>query len=109
MGKFYGEVGYVTTSETVPGKWKVVVTEKKYAGDLTRISRIWQSGQKINDDMNISAQVSIIADPYFQDHMHEIRYIKFNGIPWEVNTIEPNYPKYTLMIGGVYNGDVAGN
>ena len=107
MGKFYGAIGYATTQETVPGKWKTVITEKKYAGELTRISRIWQSGQKINDDANISAQISIIADPFFKDHMHEIRYVKINGVAWEVNTIEPNYPSFTLMIGGVYHGEVA--
>ena len=107
MGKFYGSIGYATTKETVPGKWKTVVTEKKYSGEFNRISRIWQNGQKINDDANISAQISIIADPYFHDHMHEIRYVKINGVAWEVNTIEPNYPSFTLMIGGVYNGEVA--
>lgn len=109
MGKFYGEIGYVTTKETVPGKWKTVVTEKTYSGEFNRISRTWQSGTKINDDINISAEISIIADPYFRDHLREIRYAKLNGVPWKVESIEPNYPRYSLRIGGLYNGEVTGN
>lgn len=107
MGKFYGTIGYATTQETVPGKWRQVVIEKKYAGEFIDLSRIWTDGQKINDDVNISAQIKIIADPFFRDHMHEIKYVKLNGIAWEVNTIRPSYPSYTLMLGGVYNGEVA--
>lgn len=108
MAKFYGPIGYITTAETVPGKWKTVVTEKVYSGDYNRLARTWQNANNINDNMNVSAEVSILADPYFQDHLHEIRYVKLNGIAWKVESIEPNYPRYTLRIGGVYNGQVLG-
>lgn len=108
MAKFYGEIGYVTTDETQPGKWTKVVTGKKYSGDYERVFKSWQNGSKVNDDITISAQISVIADPFFKDHMHEIRYVKVNGVPWEVSSVEPRPPRFFLTLGGVYNGEVAG-
>ena len=32
MAKFYGQIGYVKTTETRPGIWDKVVVEKKYTG-----------------------------------------------------------------------------
>ena len=107
MAKFYGEIGYVTTNETRPGIWEKVVIEKKYAGELTRFSRRWLNGPKINDDVNINAQLSVIADSYLLDNMHCIRYVKINGTAWEVVMIEPQYPRLSLELGGVYNGETA--
>ncbi len=109
MAKFYGPIGYVTSSETVPGKWKTFVTEKTYSGEFNRLSRSWQGGQKVNDDVNLSAEISIIADPFFCDHLREIRYVKLNGAAWKVESVEPNHPRYTLRIGGVYNGPILGS
>ena len=106
MAKFYGPIGYITSYETAPGKWKPVVTEKMYSGEFNRLSRAWQHGTKINDDLSVTAEISILADPYFQDHLHEIRYVKLNGVAWKVDSIEPNYPRYTMRIGGIWNGEV---
>lgn len=104
MAKFFGTIGYITTTETEPGIWKKVVVRKQYAGDLINVHKRWQNSGEINDDIDISAEVSIIADPYFKDHMHEIRFVTINDVPWKVSSIEPNHPRYILSIGGLYNG-----
>lgn len=107
MAKFYGEIGYVMTKETRPGIWEKVVIEKKYSGELNRFIRRWQNGQKINDDVIINAQLSIIADSYLLENMHCIRYVRLNGAVWEVVSIEPQHPRLLLELGGIYNGETA--
>ena len=107
MAKFYGKIGYVMTTETRPGIWEKVVVEKTYAGELNRFTRRWQNGVKINDDVNINAQLSVIADSYLLENMHCIRYVKMNKVAWEVVSIEPQHPRLLLELGGVYNGETA--
>ena len=107
MAKFFGKIGYVTTEETRPGIHENVVVEKTYSGEITRLFRRWQNGTKVNDDVNITAQISIIADSYLLNNMHCIRYAMLNGAPWEVTSIEPQHPRVLLELGGLYNGPVA--
>lgn len=109
MAKFYGAIGYVELQETKPGKWTGVPAEKMYSGDMNRFTKRNQSNSNLNDDISISAEVSIVADPYLLGVMHNIKYVKLNGIAWEVSSIEPQYPRLLLNLGGVYNGKVVGD
>lgn len=109
MAKFYGEIGYMKTEETKPGVWKKVITEKKYSGDLNRYTRKWTNGQKVNGDITITSEVSIIADPFLIDNLHTIRYVKVYGQPWEIDTIDIQHPRLVLTLGGVYNGETDGD
>ena len=107
MAKFYGQIGYVKTTETRPGIWDKVVVEKKYTGEFNRFTRRWQNGTKVNDDVNLVTQISIIADSYLLENMHCIRYAKINGLAWQVTSIDPQHPRLLLDLGGVYNGETA--
>ena len=107
MAKFYGQIGYVKTTETRPGIWDKVVVEKKYTGEFNRFTRRWQNGTKVNDDVNLVTQISIIADSYLLENMHCILYAKINGVAWEVTSIDPQHPRLLLDLGGVYNGETA--
>lgn len=109
MAKFHNYVGYVKTEETRPGVWEPVITEKKYFGDFNRFSKHWSNGTKVNSDLSIRAEVSIVADPYLISNMHTIRYVVIDGTPWEVSSIEPNHPRLILNLGGVYNGERPGD
>ena len=108
MAKFFGKIGYVTSEETRPGIWEDVVEERTYSGELTRFTRHWQTGSTVNGNINISAQLSIIADSYLLKHMHCIRYVKLEGAAWEVRSIDPQRPRLLLELGGLYNGQILG-
>jgi len=107
MAKFYGEIGYAATTETRPGIWESVVEEKKYDGDVLSFTRRWNNGDKVNDDVSISVQISIVADSYLINHMHCIRYVKMHDVAWEVVSITPQYPRLLLDLGGEYHGETA--
>lgn len=104
MAKFYGVIGYAETVETEPGLWEEQIIERLYYGDLIRNNRRLQNSGGINDDVNFSNEISIIADPYAIQNFSTMRYVEFNGAKWKVSSIEVQYPRLILEIGGVYNG-----
>lgn len=105
MNKWYGKVGYVETAETEPGVWVEQTTECNYYGELVRNSGKFQTSGGVNDDRTVYAELSIVADPYANNHFHSIRYVEFMGTKWEVTNVEPRYPRLILTLGGgIYNG-----
>ena len=107
MAKFYGAVGFVDTVETEPGIWEEKVTERTYSGDLVRNSRRIQSSDSVNESITISNEISIIADPYAEQNFHAIRYAVFMGTKWKIESVDVQYPRLTLTMGGKYNGQEA--
>lgn len=105
MAKFYGVIGYAETSEKSPGVWSEDITERNYYGDVVKISRSWQAGENLNDDLNISNQISIVADPFAYQNFHTMRYIKWMGASWKISKIDVQRPRLILSIGGCYNGE----
>lgn len=104
MAKFYGAIGYAKTVETMPGVWTEQITERNYYGDVIRNSRRLQSSDKVNDDININNQISIVADPYAINNFHSMRYAEFMGAKWKISDVEVQYPRLLLTLGGLYNG-----
>ena len=108
MAKFYGKIGYGVTEETVPGVWVDQVVERDYFGDLMRNTTGYQEDSKNrNDDIRISNQIGIVADPFAYQNFQNMRYVKFMGAVWEVKSVEIQHPRLILGLGGVYNGEQA--
>lgn len=104
MSRFFGTVGYSETTETTPGVWTEVVTERQYYGDITRNTRRWERGEHLNDDIDINNMIEIVADAYAYDHFFAIKYVKWMGALWRVTNVEVQRPRLILTVGGVYNG-----
>lgn len=102
MAKFYGSIGYAETAETKPGVWEEVITERKYFGDIIRNSRRLQTADKLNDDITVSNEISIVADPFANQNFHSMRYVEFMGAKWKISNIDVQYPRLILTIGGLY-------
>ena len=85
MAKFYGVIGYAVTEETKPGVWTEKIIERMYYGDLTRNTRRLQSAEQLNDNINVANM----------------------GAKWKVTSVEVQYPRLILTMGGVYNGEQA--
>lgn len=107
MAKFCGAIGYAVTEETKPGVWKEQITERTYFGDLSRNTRKLQSTDQLNDDINVANEVSIVADPFANENFHSMKYVEFMGAKWKITSIEVQYPRLILTVGGVYNGEQA--
>lgn len=104
MAKFFGKIGFATLTETTPGVWEEVITERDYYGELIRNNRRLQGAQQLNDDISLSNEFSILADPFAVENFHSMRYLTYMGTKWKVTTVDVQYPRLTLSVGGIYNG-----
>lgn len=104
MAKFIGAIGYGTLTETTPGVWEDIITERKCTGDLIRNSRKSSEGETLNNDLSVGNSVSTVADAYANEHIFAIRYIKWMGGYWTVSTVDVLPPRLLLRMGEVYNG-----
>ena len=105
MAKFSGKIGFIETLEVEPGIWKEQIVERPYRGDLTRNTRLYQQSDGINDNINISNNISIVADPYANENSQYMKYVIFQGAKWKITNVNIQYPRMILTIGGVYNGE----
>lgn len=103
MAKFYGNIGFMTTKMTAPDVWTESIVERPYYGDMLKATRQWDAGENLNDDTNINNRISIVADPFALNHFGSIRYIVLSDQKWKVKSIDVEYPRLVLALGGVYN------
>lgn len=105
--KFYGTIGFWEGDhEIAEDVWEPSIVEKEYFGDISRNYRRFQTTQQKNDDFTVNAQLSILADLYAMQNWQSIRYVIWNGVKWKVNNIDGiQYPRITMELGGVYNGE----
>ena len=102
MAKFYGSIGYADTVETARGVWVDDIVEYSYYGDFIRNTRQLQSGETLNDDINVANEISIVADPYARRNYYKMRYIEIMGVKWKISKVEVGFPRLILTIGGLY-------
>lgn len=103
MAKYFGKIGFAEPTETAPSVYDDVIVEREYYGDMTRVTRQLQGTDHLNDNINISNELSIVSDPYAMNHFFSIRYATYAGVKWKVTNVEVEYPRLRLSLGGVYN------
>lgn len=107
MGKYCGNVGYRTTSETSPGIWSETIVERKYYGDTVKNyvrNTIGEYTSTIKTP-ECNNSLSIVADPYAFENFHNMLYAVFMGTKWTISNVDVQYPRLILTLGGVYNDE----
>lgn len=107
--KFSGLVGFWEDDvEVTDDVWRPLIIERPYFGDILRNSRSFQAvNNQQNDDFKTNNRISILADLYLRNNWTSVRYVVWNDTRWKVNTVDVDYPRIVLEIGGVYNGEIA--
>ena len=103
MARWYGTIGYAEVTETEPGVWTETIVRREYYGDLNRNIRHISSNDKVNEDISVNNELSIVSDPYAMEKFYQMRYAEFMGVKWKVSSVEVRYPRLILSLGGVYN------
>lgn len=105
MPKYSGKIGFAKQSETSPGVWEDEIIERNYRGDILRNTYRWDTSDKLNDDLNITNSISIVADSFLLENAYAIRYVTMLGARWEGGSIDTSQPpRLILAVGGLYNG-----
>lgn len=108
MAKFYGNIGFLDTVETEPGIWEETYKVIPYYGDIVRDMSRWQSSGQVNDNITLSNNISIVADPYASENFQKMRYVEYLGVKWKIESVEIQYPRLILNIGGEWNEQTSG-
>lgn len=103
MAKWFGKIGFAESAETKPGVWEDTITVREYFGDLIRNTRRLQTTDQLNDDIDISNEINIVSDPYANENFHAMRYAEFMGAKWKITSVEVQYPRLVLSLGGLWN------
>lgn len=107
MGKYFGKIGYKTSVETEPGLWEPLIVERPYYGDTLR--NYIRNAQAFDMTTSITSpkvnsNISIIADPYAFEQAHNMVYAEYMGAKWTIDSIDPQYPRILITLGGLYDG-----
>lgn len=104
MAKMHVKIGFVETVETSRGVFTEQENERYYDAEVLRLSKQYENSGYLNDDLNVNNEYSILADPYALEHFHAMRYIELWKQTWKIRSVQVEYPRLKLTIGGVYNG-----
>lgn len=107
--KFEGKIGFwISDDSEKPGLFKPRIVEKNYTGDTSRDNRHWNSSSNsTNSEYRVNNEISVLADLYARQNWNSIRYVLWNGVYWSVSSVTLGYPRITVVLGGVYNGERA--
>lgn len=107
MAKWYGKIGYSESSMVSPGVWSPTIVERSYFGDSIRINRSLRgSTETVADNITVGNQISIVADPYANQNFQTMIYAEYMGNLWKVSTVEVQFPRLILTLGGLYTGEI---
>ena len=105
MAKWAGVIGFVDdTTETAPSAYREKIVERQYYGDVLKNNRRLVAADKVNDDISVQNQLSIVADAYAMNHFYSMKYATFCGAKWKVTDVQVEHPRLTLTLGGLWNG-----
>lgn len=108
MAKYSGYIGFIEHVKTAPGVYsEEKIVKRKYHGDLLRNSRRYKSGEYLNDNLTISNEIAIVADPYAAQNFHAMRFIEFMGTYWKIENVQVDRPRLILELGEVYHGETS--
>lgn len=102
---FVGKIGFWEEEiEVKPGVYRPKIIERSYTGKITQNYRRFDSREDSqNDNFTLRNRFSIIADTYMRTHFNTIRYVLWNGVRWQVTSVEVGFPRLELEIGDEYN------
>lgn len=111
MARFYGAIGFDKGEHEDLNNPGVYVSdgmeERYYYGTVLKHAREWRNGESVNDDLNVTNRISIVADDYTFRFCSGIRYVRWMGTCWKVTSFEVARPRMILTLGGVWNGEQA--
>lgn len=103
--RYYGRVGFSTTMETAPGVWAPVEETRPYYGDVVRNRRRWSDrNDSSNRDISVDNSISVVSDEYMTRNLGNMAFIEWAGKKWRIASFAIDWPRVTIELGGLYNG-----
>ena len=102
MSRFSGKLGFVMTRETEEGVWLEDVVELPVKGTIRSLYIRTDNSSSVNTNLRLTNEISILMDTKFVNYLETLKYVVWKGSKWEVLSIDVNYPRLTINLGGLY-------
>lgn len=106
MTRFFGKVGFAAGTTRSGGVSEDVIVEREYYGEEKRSSRYFRQGESVLGEITQQTRIEIMADAYALENYEDIKYLVKAGTTWVVDSVQPERPRLTLVLGSKYNGPV---
>lgn len=103
--RYYGKIGYETSVEIADSVWEPRILEMQKYGDVIRNTTRREQSDRINDEITLSNRISVVVKPDELSNFQTIKYVEWLGCRWNVKSMEINFPRVILEIGGAYTGE----
>lgn len=110
--KYYGNVCFTIEVEALTDDGRPTgnfMPEKHiypYSGDVINLTNRRVPGEgTTNSDIEVSKRISIVGDPFAYQNFMNITYIEWMGAKWTVSSVDVQFPRLILEIGGLYNAN----
>lgn len=104
MARYSGKLGFAILTEIEPGVYEKQIVERHYYGDFITNSRRQTDTGAINDSLDLSNYISVVADAYASEHFHHLVYVTYSGSKWKARSAEVAYPRLLITTGDKYTG-----
>lgn len=102
MSRFSGKLGFVMTTETEEGVWLENFVELQVKGTIRSLYVRNDNSASVNTNLRLTNEISILMDTKIQHYLDTLKYVVWKGSKWEVNSINVNYPRLNINLGGPY-------
>lgn len=100
--KYHGKFGFVLTENTSPGTWTPRTEVREVSGDVLQRTIRETDAQAINQDVDISQQISVVYDNFLTQNMFLLEWVEWMGKKWKVSKIEVRPPRMIITLGKEY-------
>ena len=104
--KFSGHAGFrLNDVEVEPDVFEPQLVVKSIRGDVvqTRYRRIQNGDRSTIDNIQLTNQLSIVANQFFMKHIINLLYVEYQGVKYKVEEYTIRAPRILLSLGGIYN------
>ena len=104
MSKYSGDIGFGFNRETEFDAYDDDIKERHYFGDIERNVSRYNQNNTISGETLITNTFSIVGDTFLFENLMNVRYICWKNERWLIASIEEQYPRVNITLGGIYNG-----
>lgn len=101
--KFHGKVGFIQSVHKGHSVYAPEFVEKPYFGDVLKYNNRYETDQKVNEDIRIDNQISIVADFFAYKNFGCMRYVLWNDQKLKILSAQVDYPRIVITVGGPFN------
>lgn len=102
MSRFSGKLGFVMTNETEEGVWLENIVELPVKGTIRSLYVRNDNSASANTNLRLTNEISILMDTKLKYYLETLKYVVWKGSKWEVQSINVNYPRVNIYLGGPY-------